>query len=221
MTLAWLLMGCPPTADDTSTPTNDTADTAPPTDFGGAEIDGSTDCQGIEGLDGDALLALQTDGHSSILRYVTASAEFIDPTPITVAITWPDNPSFTCFPAWDETPLYVAEPRIGIDGLAMSVTTDDGHFVESLDAQAWLFSVGGVAGQGAVFGTTAYADLEGDWVPVADYGDGTGATLDFQVGLYASPSPNGTVGMGTIPLDRMRAGVFGSRFAVATWPHSE
>lgn len=222
LTLTLLVASCTGTVETAETDDPDTdPDTDPiATDFGGTELGLDEDCGGIVGLTGQAVLDRQTAGYTSTLNYVTADAQFVDPTALTVALTWPAAPIATCYPAWDETPLYAAEDRVGIHGLTLSLSTADGHFTETLDATAWLTVLSGTPVQTSVTGVRRYGALDGDWVPFAEYGDGTGATLDFQVVLAQNPSAiQGSVGMGTIPLDRMEAGVFGSRFAVATWPH--
>jgi len=198
--------------------TDDTEDTEPATDFMGVDIALDEDCAGIVGLTGQAILDKRTDGHVSTLAYVTAAAEMVDPTEVTVVLTWPDSPVATCYPAWDETPLYLAEARVGIHGLQMSITTADGHYAETMDATAWYVPYQGTPASAYAVGTKTYAGLDGDWVPFPEYSS-TGANMDFNVTL--ATYVQGTVAMGNIPLDRMEAGVFGSRFAVATWPHAE
>lgn len=209
------LVACTSPADTADT------DTSVPTDFGDEPLALDAPCQGIAGLTGQAVLDRQTDGTTATLRYVTADAQFVDPTELTLAITWPASPTASCYPAWDEAPLYAAAERVGIHGLTLDVTTADGHFDESLDATAWLVAYQGAPSQVYVAGVTRYEGLHGDWVPFPEYGDGTGTTMDFVAVLPAPPSTQqqGSANMGGIPLDRMEAGVFGSRFAVATWPH--
>ncbi len=213
--LGLLLIGC--TGGESPAETDDT----PVTDFGGVVVPLADDCAGIAGLSGQALLDHRSDGYTTTLSYVTADAQYVDPTALTVAVTWPASPEATCYPAWDEAPLYTATERVGIHGLTLNVTTADGHFTESLDATAWFISYNGTPGSAYVAGVTRFEGLHGDWVPFPEYGDGTGTTMDFVVVLPAPPAETiqGSVDMGGIPLDRMEAGVFGSRFAVATWPH--
>jgi hypothetical protein len=214
------LVLCLLAACSSGNPDTDDTDTTSATDFGGEDVALDDACGGIDGLTGQALLDRRIDGYDATLAYVTADAQFVDPTGLTVAITWPGSPVATCFPPWDEAPLYAADQRVGIGGLTLDVTTDDGHFAESLDASAWLIASQGVVQQAVVVGATHYEQLHGDWVPFPEYGDGTGTTMDFDVVLPSvdSAPQQGSAAMGGIPLDRLEAGVFGSRFAVAMWP---
>lgn len=156
---ALFLVGCSGGSGTTDT------DLPPATDFGDVAVPLDAPCEGIAGLTGQAILDLQTTGSTTTLAYVTADAQVVDPTALTVAITWPSAPEARCYPAWDEAPLYQAPERVGIHGLTLGITTADGHFAESLDATAWLIASQG-APQALVAGVTTYAGLHGDWVAI-------------------------------------------------------
>lgn len=185
--------------------------------FGGHDLASlSETCEGVAGLSGQAVLDQKVEQGSSTLGYVTASGDKVSPTELTLALTWPTAPVATCYPAYGEG-VVVAEPRVGIAGVQMLLSTADGKFDETLDATAWLPSQSGAPGLPVVVGVTTLDALEGSWEPFPDYGQG-GGTLSFVNRLSGAGPLQGNVTLSAASAAEIRAGVFRSGFAMAIWP---
>lgn len=177
-------------------------------------------CEGIDGLNGQAVLDEQTDLVASTLAYVTATGGTVSPTAVTIVLVWPATPVAVCYPAYTSGPV-VASPRVAIEGLSMRFTTADGEFDEELPAKAWITSVAGLPGPASAVAVTSRGALSGTWTPFADYDNG-GTTVAFVSRLAGASSSlaGGNVGLSSTTIAEANAGIFRSGNAVAIWPAS-
>jgi len=188
-------------------------------DFGGhalASLDEA--CEGIPGLTGQAVLD-EAFGHvGATLAYVTAGAQLVTPTALTIDLTWPSTPVAVCYPEY-ASDVALAGPRVGIEGLSMQFSTADGKFDEVLPARAWLTTQSGIPSVAMVVGASSRNALAGSWAPFSDYDNG-GRTLTFVHRLLGALSgqANGNVGLSSTSLAEAGAGIFRSGNAMAVWP---
>ncbi len=92
----------------------------------------------IAGLTGQAILDQRADSIQTTLGYVTADAQRIDATALSMTLQWPATPTATCYPPYAEKGVPLADARVAIDGVQLHFSTADGKFNETLQAKAWL-----------------------------------------------------------------------------------
>ncbi len=189
-------------------------------DFGQTTISLDENCRAVNGLNGQAILAQKADSASTMLAYVTAQGMRVDPTALTMTITWPAAPTATCYPAFEDKGVVVAGPRVAITGLSLKFMTADGKFNETLPATALLPTVNGALQFPQLIAVTSHGSLKGSWDPIPELR--SGGTLIFFTRLAGAgtSSAGGNVGYGDEDPDQLRAGIFKSRFAVALFPHT-
>jgi hypothetical protein len=187
--------------------------------YGGTQLGSLSDtCEGITGLTGQAILDQKTDHVATTLGYVGMSGSQVSSTDLTLDITWPAQPVATCYPAFtDPVTTALTEPRVGIHGLGMTFTTGDGKFDETMEANAWLSSGGGVVGLAVAAGSKNRGNLTGSWAPFPDYDNG-GGTLTFVNRLAGTGASSGNIGLSNATTGALEAGVFAPGNAMALWP---
>ena len=189
------------------------------TDFGETTIPLSEDCEGVAGLNGDAVLAASSVTQmESQLGYTPASGPATEFTAVTVDLTWPDADEASCYPSFDLGQGIEVPPRVAIEGLTFAIVTSDGGFAETLDAKAWAYSNGGFVNPPVVLAVTDYGDLEGDWEPYPDYTPVGDTMLFVTTPVASNPEISyGTIDRGDLRASDVRAGVTGPRFQMASW----
>jgi hypothetical protein len=175
-------------------------------------------CGEVAGLNGNAVLAQKTEQISTRLAYVTAEGKFVEPSPLTLELTWPASPTAVCYPAYSQ-PGVIAAARVAIDGLTMRFKTEDGKLDETLSARGWISHSQGNPGAPWVAAITLKGALKGSWKPFPEY-EGTASTLSFYTQLAGAESAGrgGTMTLSVNDPREMEAGIYRSTFAVALWP---
>jgi hypothetical protein len=187
--------------------------------YGGVELASLTDdCEGISGLNGQAILDQKMEQVTTSLGYIGMSGTQVGSTDLTLDITWPAQTVATCYAAFtDPVTTAVTEARVGIRGLGMHFVTSDGKFDETVGANAWLSSGGGTVGLATAVGSKSRTALTGTWVPFPDYDNG-GTTLTFVNRLTAAGQSNGNIGLSNATPAALDGGVFAPGNAMALWP---
>jgi hypothetical protein len=186
------------------------------TGFGERELSNLDEaCEGVTGLTGQAILDKKVDAFSSILAYVTATGDRVDPTNLDVQLTWPASPVATCYPEYE-----TSGPRVAIEGLVMKFNTADGKFDESMAAKAWLPVVGGAVQFPQAQAVTTRGKLHGSWQPFPEYAVTAATTMGFFSRLEGPATANagGNVGASATSVAKLDAGIFQGGFAMAQWP---
>jgi len=188
-------------------------------DFGQTQLETlDTPCMGVAGLTGSAVLARKADMLQGTLSYITANAMRVNPTALTVTLTWPAAPVAVCYPPFMDKGALVAQARVAVEGLTLTFKTADGKFDESLSAKAWLMQTGTAVNPiPAVVAVTSQGSLRGSWEPFPDYTPAAGSTMPFVLTLVSTTTASGNVGMGSEDSGELGAGIFRSRFAMATF----
>lgn len=193
--------------------------------FGAYELELTDDCEGIVGLNGAALLALQAGSITTTLGYIDIETALQErPTALSISLEWPEDPQSWCYPAYSEEGYANAEPRVAIGGLVMQFETDDGGFAETMPAKAWFQSIEGGAEFAMAFamGLQTLDDVAGTWEPPPDVQPAL-ANMQFSARLIGEASDGGTGLVGLTATDLAHLSAFVSRggFAMATWPYAE
>ena len=200
------LLGCGSSGDDE----------APTPSFGERELASLDEaCEGVPGLTGQAILDKRTDAFTATLSYVTASGDRVDPTELSVELTWPVTPVAVCYPQHQTT-----APRVAIDGVGMRFVTADGKFDETLSGKALLPVLNGTPQFAQVIAATKRKSLAGSWQPFPEYAVTADTTMGFASRLEgaATASAGGTVSASTTSVAELEAGIFMGGFAMAIWP---
>ena len=206
------------TNNGTTTTNNGTAGTNG-ADYGEQMIGLSEDCEGIAGLNGDALLAAMTD--TLIVNMADIDPDtmmHVNPRELTITIDWPADPVAICYPEYVEDPATIP-PRLGIFGLTIGLSTTDGELAESFEGAAWLSTNQGAVGSPSVAGSIGVADLQGSYTP----GD---EVLFAEPLLSVFTTLDGALGVrGNIAMSRgdnvaLSYGSFTGRQIVIEWPYA-
>ncbi|MFO0618074.1 MAG: hypothetical protein U0414_36115 [Polyangiaceae bacterium] len=162
-------------------------------------------CEGIAGLTAGHLLMDPLESGTNTIQYISVDgmgmAQINGSSSLTVSVTWPANPVAICYPLYESQTTGVKQwPRIGISGLKVHFTTQDGKFNETVDGVAALQSTdGGMVGGTSVLAAELEADLVGTYDPNVTYYPGnydgagylfglrhSGAVVQGIVGLFGS-----------------------------------
>ena len=187
-------------------------------DFGQYELASlSEDCEGVAGLNGQAILTAANAPYTAELGYITAGGTRVDLTALDIDLTWPANPAATCYPEWTES-TNPTPPRVAIEGVDMEFVTADGKFDESLDAKGWLYVLNNAVQTPIAIAVTTRGSLDGSWEPFPDY-EPASKNMSFQTMLTGSSATitTGLVGGGMPDRDEFNAAIFSSFFAMATF----
>jgi hypothetical protein len=190
-------------------------------DFGQYELASlDEDCEGIAGLRGRVALQAANAPYDAELGYITANAQRIDLTPLTIDLTIPATPTVLCYPEHTTENGVVATPRVAVTGVEMIFATDDGKFDESLDAKLWSTTANGFIQPPMALAVTTRGQLNGSWEPFEDY-EPIEKNMSFMTGLTGSSSTftAGLVGCGHDDRKEYNAAIFDvpGQFAMATW----
>ena len=184
--------------------------------FGGHDLSSLTDpCEGIAGLTGQAILDQRVDTLDSTLAYITASGAPVDPTAVSLTISWPDAPVATCYPPFESQSHQVADRRVAVAGLTLGFSTADGKFGETLPAKAWLMVTNGAVGPAQIVAVTTRPELKGSWQPFPEFG--AFSTMMFAM---VPSSQSGVVAASPQSVEELLAGVIRGSLAVATFPQA-
>ena len=187
-------------------------------DFGQYELASlSEDCEGVAGLNGQAILTAANAPYTAELGYITAEGARVDLTALTIDLTWPANPVATCYPEWTES-VPATPPRVAIEGVDMAFVTADGQFDESLGAKGWLYQLNGFIQTPIALAVTTRGALDGSWEPFEGYVP-VSKNMSFHTMLTGSSATitSGLVGGGLPDRDEYNAAIFSSQFAMATF----
>ena len=172
-------------------------------------------CDGRAGITGRAVLDLKVEHLEGTLSYVTATGSAVDPTPVTIDLTWPEAPVAICYPKFQPDGGGVsAEARVAIAGLTISFKTADGKFAESIPAKAWMTVINGPL----VTAVTSRPQLKGTWKPFTEYENaGNTVLISTFLTLTGPGKAGGNVGLSQEDPADLNAFILKGRFAVATY----
>lgn len=204
------------TNNATNNPTNNASNNA--MGYGESIIAMDEDCEGIAGLNGDALIADTTDTLIVTMADVDADTdEHTNPRELTIGITWPNTPEATCYPEYFEDPATI-QPRLAIWGVTITATTTDGEFSESFEGAAWLSTNNGTVGSPSVAGGAEIAEIAGSYMP----GDEVLFPNPY-VSLFTTLSgplgARGNFAMSAAGSVKLSYGSFTGRQIVISWPY--
>jgi hypothetical protein len=176
-----------------------------------------TECEGVAGLTGQSILAARSEHGEAQLSYVTAAGGFVDPTGLTLELTWPAEPVATCYPPYAVNGNVIAPARVAIQGLTLRLHTADGRFDETLPARAWR--INSPSSQAPLLlAVTTRNNLHGTWRPFPEY-EGVGSTVSFSTPIQGTNlgKPEGSVGLGGQDPAELNAAVLRGSYAVGIW----
>ena len=187
-------------------------------DFGQYEIATDADCEGIAGLSGMLALNAMNEHYETELGYITADAQRVDLTALTIDLALPAEPIAMCYPEFTTDLGQIVGPRVAVPGVEMTFVTADGKFDESLDTKLWTTTNAGFPQAPIALAITTRGALDGDWEPFEDYTPAS-SNMSFFTMLTGSSSTltSGNVGAGFASRKEQNAAIFGSGFAMATW----
>lgn len=188
-------------------------------DFGQYEIAIDADCEGIAGMSGMLALNAMNEHYDSELGYITANAQRIDLTALTIDLALPAEPIAMCYPEFTSDLGAVVGPRVAVPGVEMTFVTADGKFDESLEAKLWTTTNAGFPQPPIALAITTRGQLDGSWEPFADY-EPVHSSMSFYTALTGSSSTftSGNVGAGFPDRKEWNAAIFvQGGFSMATW----
>lgn len=191
-----------------------------PKDYGQSLLGTTQDlCEGVMGLSGDTIWAQKIEHIETMLDYITAKGERVNPTTVTIDLTWPASVEVVCYPPYSEPGLNPAAARVAIAGLTMKLVTGDGQFNEVIDAKAWLIPLNGTLGQPTVIGTGDVESLNGTFKPPPEIVQNPNLMFSTRLDAAMPNTSAGGVAMTTQNPEDINAGVLIGSIAAALWPH--
>ena len=164
------------TSDQASTPDQDPSGQALELEVGQRRLTSlDEDCEGVQGLNGAAILKHKLEASTHQLRYISVINDevvYSEPVELTLSVSWPQQPTLMCYPAYqDERGRALAPARLAMLGLTLRVKTPDGRLDETMAARAQLSDAGNGSFLAiAIQGTLPKERLRGAYDPSADYG---------------------------------------------------
>ncbi len=215
MFAAFVTLGCGSDGGPTSTgnplPT--------PKDFGQYPLATTQEmCEAVAGLSGDTILTQKVDHIETVLDYITPKGERVNPTPVTIDLTWPTKIDVVCYPPYEQPGLNPALARVAIPGLEMKFVTADGQFNEIIDAKAWLIPFNGTVGQPMVIGTSNVEALQGTFKPPPEIIPNPNLMFTTRLDAVMPNAAMGAIGMTTENPEDINAGILIGSIAAALWP---
>ena len=164
------------TSDQASTPDQDPSGQALELEVGQRRLTSlDEDCEGVQGLNGAAILKHKLEASTHQLRYISVINDevvYSEPVELTLSVSWPQQPTLMCYPAYqDERGRALAPARLAMLGLTLRVKTPDGRFDEVVPARAWVRrQSNGAFAPVNIQATQAKGSLQGSYDPRAQYG---------------------------------------------------